>query len=244
MTYPLVIELKADGIPVTTSCRVLGFSPQAFYKWCTQPYSDRDWDDAHLVNLLMDLHADDPEFGYRFLTDELHKMGIAVSEGHVQRLCHENQIFSVISAKGRMRPPAGPPAHDDLVKRDFTAEGPNQLWLTDITEHPTAEGKLYLAAVKDVWSTRIVGYSMGGPIAQLLWRRHRDRVDGLVLCAAFPGALTFVAKQELAPQRVAAGGQAVEQRQPRGHEQDKGRAEHDEGRVSEVNRRHGRLHLS
>lgn len=171
MTYPLVIELKADGIPVTTSCRVLGFSPQAFYKWCTQPYSDRDWDDAHLVNLLMDLHADDPEFGYRFLTDELHKMGIAVSEGHVQRLCHENQIFSVISAKGRKRPPAGPPAHDDLVKRDFTAEGPNQLWLTDITEHPTAEGKLYLAAVKDVWSTRIVGYSMGARMTASLAER-------------------------------------------------------------------------
>ena len=50
--------------------------------------------------------------------------------------------------------------HDDLVGRDFTAEGPNQLWLTDITEHPTAEGKLYLCAVKDVFSNRIVGYSI------------------------------------------------------------------------------------
>ena len=47
--------------------------------------------------------------------------------------------------------------HDDLVERDFTATGPNRLWLTDITEHPTAEGKLYLCAVKDVWSRRIVG---------------------------------------------------------------------------------------
>ena len=54
----------------------------------------------------------------------------------------------------------GPPAHDDLVERDFTAVGPNQLWLTDITEHPTGEGKLYMCAVKDVWSGRIVGYSI------------------------------------------------------------------------------------
>jgi transposase InsO family protein len=54
----------------------------------------------------------------------------------------------------------GPPVHDDLVERDFTAAAPNELWLTDITEHPTAEGKLYLCAVKDVYSGRIVGYSM------------------------------------------------------------------------------------
>ena len=52
-----------------------------------------------------------------------------------------------------------PPAHDDLVGRDFTAAAPNQLWLTDITEHRTGEGKLYLCAVKDVCSNRIVGYS-------------------------------------------------------------------------------------
>lgn len=55
----------------------------------------------------------------------------------------------------------GPPVHDDLVRRQFTADGPGQLWLTDITEHPTAEGKVYLAAVKDACSNRIVGYSIG-----------------------------------------------------------------------------------
>lgn len=50
--------------------------------------------------------------------------------------------------------------HDDLVQRRFTADAPNRLWLTDITEHPTAEGKLYLCAIKDVYSGRIVGYSI------------------------------------------------------------------------------------
>ncbi len=54
----------------------------------------------------------------------------------------------------------GAPAHDDLVRREFTATGPNLLWLTDITEHPTGEGKLYLCAIKDVYSGRIVGYSI------------------------------------------------------------------------------------
>ncbi|MFG1850057.1 hypothetical protein [Micromonospora carbonacea] len=50
--------------------------------------------------------------------------------------------------------------HDDLVRRKFTTDGPNRLWLADITEHRTAEGKLYLCAIKDVWSHRIVGYSI------------------------------------------------------------------------------------
>ncbi|MDT1862639.1 DDE-type integrase/transposase/recombinase, partial [Acinetobacter baumannii] len=54
----------------------------------------------------------------------------------------------------------GPPVHEDLVQREFTADAPNQLWLTDITEHKTGEGKLYLCAVKDVYSGRIVGYSI------------------------------------------------------------------------------------
>ena len=61
--------------------------------------------------------------------------------------------------RGQVRRP-GPPVHDDLVERVFTADAPNRLWLTDITEHPTAEGKLYLCAIKDVHSNRIVGYSM------------------------------------------------------------------------------------
>ena len=65
------------------------------------------------------------------------------------------------AAKNGKRP--GPPVHDDLVKRDFTADDVNELWLTDITEHPTDEGKLYLCAIKDVFSGRIVGYSMRLP---------------------------------------------------------------------------------
>jgi putative transposase len=69
MMFPLVTDLAAEGIPVRLTCGVLGFSPQAFYKWRARPCSQRDLDDAHLTNTLVDLHTDDPEFGYRFLTD-------------------------------------------------------------------------------------------------------------------------------------------------------------------------------
>jgi putative transposase len=63
----------------------------------------------------------------------------------------------VFSKKRGLNHRPGPPVHDDLVERDFTAAARNELWLTDITEHPTAEGKLYLCTVKNVYSGRIVG---------------------------------------------------------------------------------------
>ena len=75
MIYPLVRELAAEHIPVAVTCRVLGFSTQAFYKWCANPISQRDWDDAHLINAAYDIHHDDPAFGYWFIADELREQG-------------------------------------------------------------------------------------------------------------------------------------------------------------------------
>ena len=76
------------------------------------------------------------------------------------RLCSQQRIWSVFAKKRGLNRKAGPPVHDDLVDRVFTATAPNVTWLTDITEHNTAEGKLYLCAIKDVFSARIVGYSI------------------------------------------------------------------------------------
>jgi putative transposase len=160
MMYPLVLDLAADGVPVTVTCRVLGFTKPAFYQWRKRPISARDWDDAHLVDAASDIHHDDPGFGYRFIADELPGRGITAGRNRVARLCSQQGIFS---AHSRRRGPGhrpGPPVHDDLVERRFTAARPNELSLTDLTEHPTGEGKLYLCAVKDAWSNRIVGYSM------------------------------------------------------------------------------------
>jgi transposase InsO family protein len=161
MMFPLVSDLAAEGVPVRLTCGVLGFSPQAFYKWKRRPCSDRDWADAHTTNVIVDVHSDDPEFGYRFIADELHGRGIVASRNRVNRLCTMGRIFSNHSKKRRAGRRPGPPVHDDLVLREFTAAAPNLLWLTtDITEHPTGEGKLYLCAVKDACTNRIVGYSM------------------------------------------------------------------------------------
>lgn len=108
MMYPLVQDLAEDGIPVTVTSEVLGFTPQAFYKWLDRPYSDRDWDDAHLTNEILDVHEDDPEFGYRFIADELQAAGHQVGERRVWRLCRDQNVFSTTVKKGRSGKTPGP----------------------------------------------------------------------------------------------------------------------------------------
>ncbi len=155
-------ELAADGIPIAVTCRVLTIARQPYYRWLAQPVGDAELAAAHRANALVDAHRDDPEFGYRFLVDEARAAGQAMAERTAWRICSDNGWWSAFGkrkrhGKGRK---VGPAVHDDLVHRDFTADGPNRLWLADITEHRTAEGKLYLCAIKDVWSRRIVGYSI------------------------------------------------------------------------------------
>ena len=164
MSYPLVRDLAAKGIPVRLTCGVLGHSRQAYYAWLANPVSERDLQDAYLTNALIDAHADDPEFGYRFLANELELAGHSVGERRVWRLCSQQKLWSATIRKGRRSSgkTPGPAVHDDHVQRDFTAQRPDQIWVTDITEHPTAEGKLYCCAFKDLFSNRIVGYALDG----------------------------------------------------------------------------------
>lgn len=95
------------------------------------------------------------------LLDEADHAGEPMAARTAWRICRSNRWWSVFGKprRGKHRQP-GSPVHDDLVQREFTADMPNRLWLSDITEYRTDEGKLYLCAVKDVFSNRIVGYSI------------------------------------------------------------------------------------
>ena len=102
--------------------------------------------------------------------EEAADAGAGMSARTAWRICSANAWWSIFGKKRSARPRSGPPVHDDLlavegeagrVRHDFTsAAAPNRVWLTDITEHWTGEGKLYLCAIKDVFSNRIVGYSI------------------------------------------------------------------------------------
>ncbi len=161
MTYPLVAELADSGIPVTVSCRVLKLARQPYYRWRNDPIRSADVLRAHRINALHDAHAEDPTFGYRYLADEARRAGWRMSRRTAWKLCSQAGILS--SAQRRRRgkgKKTGPPVFDDHVQRQFRADTPNRVWLTDITEHWTSEGKLYCCAIKDAHSNRIVGYSI------------------------------------------------------------------------------------
>ena len=108
-------------VPVAVACRVLGLSTQGYYKWLKNPVSQRDWDDAHLINAASDIHFDDPAYGYRFIADELAEQGFTASENRVWRLCSTQRIFSLHSKKRGLNRKPGPPVHDDLLKTSTVA---------------------------------------------------------------------------------------------------------------------------
>jgi putative transposase len=170
MMYPLVRELAGDGIPVTVTCRVLKIARQPYYSWLASPVTESELVEAYRANALFDAHKDDPEFGYRFLADEAKEAGEVMAERTAWRICSQLGWWSAFGKpkRGKAKKP-GPPVHDDLcavvdkhgvTRHVFEADAPNELWLSDITEHRTAEGKLYVCAIKDVYSNRIVGYSI------------------------------------------------------------------------------------
>lgn len=139
MMYPLVRELDvADApvrVPVAVACRVLGLSRQGFYRWQRGPVTWRAWDDAHLTNAAIAVHAQEPELGYRLIADELRAAGHQVSDNRVARLCSRQGIRAAHSRQRATSCKPQPPVHDDLVGRDFTASQPDEKWLTDIERH-------------------------------------------------------------------------------------------------------------
>ncbi len=155
-------ELAVDGIPVAVTCRVLKLARQPYYRWLKSPITEAELTEAYRANALFDAHRDDPEFGHRFLADEARNAGEAMSDRTAWKITSQNGWWSAFGkekARGAGKRP-GPPVHDDLVQREFVADAPNRLWLTDITEHKTGEGKLYLCAIRDAFSGKIVGYSI------------------------------------------------------------------------------------
>ena len=163
-------ELAAGGIAVAVTCRVLKIARQPYYRWRANPVTEAELTAAYRANALFDAHRDDPEFGYRFLVDEAREAGEPMAERTAWRICSELGWWSAFGKKRTKNGKnPGPPVHDDLcavvdkhgvTRHEFRGDAPNELWLSDTTEHWTGEGKLYLCAIKDVYSNRIVGYSI------------------------------------------------------------------------------------
>jgi len=182
LRFRLVRELAADGVSVAVACRVLRVSTSGYYEWRDRPPSDRAVADAALHTQIVEIHTmSRGTYGVPRVHAELRLgRGVRCSRKRVARLMRLARLQGVYRRRGKQRRPA-PAVHDDLVRRRFVAEAPDRLWLTDITEHPTREGKVYCAAVLDVYSRRIVGWSIADHLRSELvvdalemarWRRR------------------------------------------------------------------------
>jgi len=148
---------------VATLCRTLGVSRSGYYAWRDRPASVRATADAALSVQIRTIHQRSRgTYGERRIHFELRERAIHVGRKRVTRLMRALDLWGVCRRKAyrtTLRDADARPA-PDLVDRRFTADGPNQLWVADITYIPTAAGFLYLAVVLDVWSRRIVGWAM------------------------------------------------------------------------------------
>ena len=149
--------------PVKTMCRVLEVSRSGFYAWRKREPSARSTANAALLEVIEEIHDESGgTYGAPRVHAELAERGPQASLNRVARVMREAEIQGVSPRKWTrttLRSPKGRPA-PDLVDRDFTATGPNQLWVADITYVPTWAGFLFLAIVLDVWSRRNVGWAM------------------------------------------------------------------------------------
>jgi putative transposase len=143
-------------------CRVLGVSSSGYYAWAKRTPSARAISDAALIERIGAIHAaSHGTYGSPRVHAELVESGLSISRKRVARLMKAASLAGVSRRRfvtttvrdgGRQAP--------DLVERAFKAEAPNRLWVADITYIPTWSGFLYLAIVLDVFSRRIVGWSM------------------------------------------------------------------------------------
>jgi transposase InsO family protein len=183
--FRLVRELAADGIPVAVACRVLRVSRSGFHAWVSRPPSARTVADARLSATIAEVHVmSRGSYGAPRVHAELRLgMGVRCGRKRVARLMRAAGLAGISHRRKRGRSRPDTATHDDLVQRRFIADAPNRMWCTDITEHPTRDGKVYCAAVMDVYSRQIIGWSIADHIrAELvvdalqmaIWRRHPE----------------------------------------------------------------------
>lgn len=164
MTFQLIDRERAHHA-VSLLCSVLNVTRQGYWAWKRRPASRRRLDDERLKRrLLQAWKHSDQTYGAPRLHAELRLgEGLRVGKKRVARLMRELEIQGVSRRRGRVRtttPDKRAAPAPDLVNRDFTAERPDQTWVADITYIPTHEGWLFLAAVMDLYSRKIVGWSM------------------------------------------------------------------------------------
>ena len=155
--------------PVEVMARVLDVSRSGFYAWLDRPPSNRSLEDERLKVAIAAAHVKTRQtYGATRLQAELNEEGFAVGRDRVARLrrdmgirCRQKRQFKATTNSNHALPVA-----DNVLEQTFAAQGPDEVWHTDITYIPTGEGWLYLAGVKDQFTCEMVGYAMGERMTQ------------------------------------------------------------------------------
>ena len=184
MIYAFIAGRCTD-LPVAACCRVMKVSTSGFYQWKAQPISDRDWDDAVLTNTIVNIHRMSRlSYGSPRVHSELRlALHTFCSRKRVERLMRQARVAGIYRRRGHGCTKRDPAAelNDDLVGRQFDPDGPDRLWVMDVTEHPTDTGKLYCAVVLDAYSRRVVGWTIADhtrselvvdALQMAIWRRQ------------------------------------------------------------------------
>ncbi len=170
MKFAAIRVIAAEGFPIQVACRLLGVSMSGYYDWLDRPPSPRAVRHMWLTEVITKVHSDSRgAYGARRVHAEL-TLGhqIAVGKQAVAMLMRRAGLQG-LSGRSRYRKIPKVATVSDLVDRQFHRDEPDKLWVTDITEHPTREGKVYCAVVLDTFSRRVVGWSIDArPTAALV----------------------------------------------------------------------------
>ena len=163
MRFRFIEDRRAD-YPVAIMCSALNVSPAGYYAWRSRPESRRSVANRDLLSDIEQVHRDNRgRYGSPRIHAELRAQGRGASRGRIERLMHRHGIRAIMARPHRVRTTDSRhdlPIAPNLLERNFTAAAPNQIWLADITYIETDQGWLYLAAVMDLHSRRIVGWAM------------------------------------------------------------------------------------
>jgi putative transposase len=158
-----LIEAEKASYPVSLLCRVLKVSRSGYYDWKDRPLSKRDQENAALTEQVVEIHERSRgTYGYPRVHAELKALGVRCSRKRIARLMRKAGLQGCIRGRRKRtthRDLYATPA-PDLLKRNFAAAAPNKIWTADITYINTWEGFLYLAFILDIYSRRVVGWSM------------------------------------------------------------------------------------
>lgn len=180
------IDRCRQSFPVTMMCRNLAVSTSGFYDWCKRPMCQRDVENVQLIKQIKHLHqSSDGVWGAPTITEELNLAGTQCSVNRVARLMQGENIKGIPQKRQWYKKTSSkrPDGIKNHLKRDFSADKANQKWSTDITYIKTGEGYLYACVIKDLYDSRVVGWSTSSrqtrhmvlqAVLMALWQRPKN----------------------------------------------------------------------